>query len=81
MLYLAVTWVLRLYNQDAYPPLHERPLLLYSVAALLLGAQLMSMGLIAELITAYSTRDSDSYSVAERTETLVPAARKEERTA
>ncbi|HZU34831.1 MAG TPA: glycosyltransferase family 2 protein [Gemmataceae bacterium] len=81
MLYLALTWLVRLYNQDAYLPLHERPLLIYSLAALLLGAQLMSMGLIAELITAYNTQERDSYSIAETTDRLVPAAEKEDRSA
>jgi dolichol-phosphate mannosyltransferase len=68
MIYLAVTWVVRLWDESIFPlPLHERPLLLYSVAALLLGAQVMSIGLIAELITAYQGRDEDSYSIAEQT--------------
>jgi hypothetical protein len=34
---------------------------------LLLGAQLMSIGFLAELITAYQGRDENSYSIAERT--------------
>ncbi len=67
MLYLAVTWLVRLWDPAAFMPLHDRPLLTYSVAALLLGAQLMSIGLIAELITAYQSRDEDSYSIAEQT--------------
>jgi glycosyltransferase involved in cell wall biosynthesis len=50
-----------------FRPLHQRPLLIYAVAALLLGAQLLSLGLIAELITAYQGRDEDGYSIAERT--------------
>ncbi len=79
MVYLAATWLIRLYREDAYPPLHERPLLVYSVAALLLGAQLMSLGLIAELITAYNTRDRDSYSIAEEIGRSVPESAKGER--
>jgi glycosyltransferase involved in cell wall biosynthesis len=68
MLYLAMTWVVRLFDQTIFPePLHERPLLLYSVAALLLGAQMMSIGFLAELITAYQSREEDTYSIAERT--------------
>jgi dolichol-phosphate mannosyltransferase len=68
MLYLAVTWVVRRWDESVFPlPLHERPLLLYSVAALLLGAQMMSIGLIAELITAHLGRDEDTYSIAEQT--------------
>ncbi len=50
-----------------FRPLHQRPLLIYAVAAMLLGAQLLSLGLIAELITAYQGRDEDGYSIAERT--------------
>jgi dolichol-phosphate mannosyltransferase len=65
--YLAVTWVVRLWDKEAYEPLHQRPLLIYALAALLLGAQMMSMGFIAELITAYQGRDEDAYSIAETT--------------
>jgi glycosyltransferase involved in cell wall biosynthesis len=68
MLYLAMTWVVRLFDQSYFTePLHGRPLLLYSVAVLLLGAQLMSIGFLAELITAYQSRDEDSYSIVEQT--------------
>jgi glycosyltransferase involved in cell wall biosynthesis len=67
MMYLAVTWVVRLWDESLFQPLHDRPLLLYSVAALLLGAQMMSIGLIAEMVTAYLGRDEDSYSIAEQT--------------
>ena len=35
-------------------------------AALLLGAQLLSIGLLAEMLTAYNLRDEDRYSVADR---------------
>lgn len=68
MVYLAITWLIRLQNPEAFPPLHERPALIYALAALLMGAQLMSMGFLAELITAYHSRDTDSYSIAETTE-------------
>lgn len=67
MLYLAVTWVIRLWAPALFDPIHQRPLLIYSVAALLLGAQMMSIGFLAELITAYLGRDEDSYSIAEET--------------
>ncbi len=73
LVYLAVTWVI--YNLGYWPaafgvyqPLHERPLVLYSVAALLLGAQMMSIGFLAELITAYQGKEEDTYSIAEKTE-------------
>jgi dolichol-phosphate mannosyltransferase len=67
LLYLGITWVVRLWYPEAFLPLHERPLLIYALAALLLGAQMMSIGFLAELITAYQSRDEDSYSIAERT--------------
>jgi dolichol-phosphate mannosyltransferase len=67
LLYLAVTWVVRLWRPDLFLPLHERPLLIYALGALLLGAQMMSIGFLAELVTAYQGRAEDSFSVAERT--------------
>jgi glycosyltransferase involved in cell wall biosynthesis len=68
MAYLGATWMVNLFAAEPKPflPLHQRPLLTYAVAALLLGAQMMTMGFLAELITAYLGRDTDSYSVAER---------------
>lgn len=68
LLYLAVTWIIRLWHPDMFEPLHNRPLVLYSIAALLMGAQFMSIGFLAELITAYVGRDHDSFSIAEKTE-------------
>ena len=44
-----------------FEPLHQRPLLIYSLAALLLGAQMMSIGFLAELITAYQSGDQLPY--------------------
>jgi glycosyltransferase involved in cell wall biosynthesis len=67
MAYLAYTWFVRLWDENAFLPVHERALLTYALAALLLGAQLMSIGFLAELITAYQGLDEDSYSIAERT--------------
>jgi len=68
LLYLSITWVIRLWNPELFEPLHQRPLTIYAAVALLLGAQMMSIGFLAELITAYLGRDQDSYSVAETTE-------------
>jgi glycosyltransferase involved in cell wall biosynthesis len=65
---LAREWVVNWLWPGSFLPLHERPLLIYSVAALLLGAQMMTIGFLAELITAYQGRDEDSYSIAERTQ-------------
>jgi dolichol-phosphate mannosyltransferase len=65
LLYLLATWVVRHYHPEYFEPLHQRPLLVYSVAALLLGAQLLSIGLLAEMLTAYNARDEDRYSLAD----------------
>lgn len=67
VVWLIVTWILRLYNETWFEPLHQRPALILSIAALLLGAQMMSIGFLAELITAYSSKDQESYSIKEKT--------------
>lgn len=61
--YLAITWIIRLWEPDLFPPLHDRPLLTYAAAFLLLGAQMMSIGFLAELITAFQGKDADTYSI------------------
>lgn len=63
MIYLAIDWF-----QPGHTPLHQRPLLTYSVTSLLLGVQLFSMGLLAELITSQRRRLDETYSIAERTD-------------
>jgi dolichol-phosphate mannosyltransferase len=63
--YLAIYWLMLPFHPN-WPELHKRPLLLYSVASLLFGGQLMSIGFLAELITAYHGRDADTYSISER---------------
>jgi glycosyltransferase involved in cell wall biosynthesis len=68
--YLAIVWLLtNLPPHFQFDPIGTRPLLAYSVASLLLGAQLLSLGFLAELIVAYTGRDEDTYSIAERTAT------------
>jgi glycosyltransferase involved in cell wall biosynthesis len=47
--------------------LHQTPLVLYSVALLLLGGQLMSIGFVAELVIAYHDPDIKAYSISQRT--------------
>jgi glycosyltransferase involved in cell wall biosynthesis len=64
--YLATTWLLQSMLPD-YTKLMERPLLIYSAASLLMGSQMMSIGFLAELMTAYLGRDENSYSIAEKT--------------
>lgn len=68
--YLSITWIINALYPGTHLPLHERPLMIYAVAALLLGAQMMCIGFLAELITAYMGREQDGYSIAERTPEL-----------
>lgn len=60
LIYLAVDWFRE--------PIGGRPLLIYSAVLLGVGVQLLSLGVLAELVTAYNLRPSDTYSVAERVE-------------
>jgi dolichol-phosphate mannosyltransferase len=65
--YLAIYWVMsQLAPGLGLTPLHQRPLVVYSVGLLLLGGQLMSMGFLGELIIAYQQREMKTYSIAER---------------
>jgi glycosyltransferase involved in cell wall biosynthesis len=60
MLSLAVLW-LDPHNR----PIGNRPILFYSIAFLLVGVQLLTLGILAELVTAYNIRAQDTYSIAE----------------
>jgi glycosyltransferase involved in cell wall biosynthesis len=55
--YLAIVWLM------GEGPIGTRPLLFYSIAGLILGFQIISMGLVAELITAYHLRQTDTYQI------------------
>ena len=46
--------------------LHQRALFYYSIVAVLLGAQFMAIGFLAELITAHMGRDRQQYCVRQR---------------
>jgi glycosyltransferase involved in cell wall biosynthesis len=61
MLSLAVMWL-----DPANRPIGTRPLLFYSIALFLVGLQLVTMGIVAELVTAYNIRTEDVYSIAQR---------------
>ncbi len=65
--FLSFYWVLSQFFPDwGLTPLHQRPALLYSVGAMLLGAQFLSIGFLAELMTAYNARASHLFSVRDR---------------
>lgn len=69
---LGVIWLLTNVGGMSFGPIGTRPLLAYSIASTLLGAQAISLGLLAELIVSNTGRDSDTYSVAERTAPATP---------
>lgn len=64
--WLAADWVWEV-ARGHDPKLHQRPALIYALGALLLGIQLLSIGFLAELMTAYQGRDEDTYAIAEQT--------------
>ena len=64
---LTALWVLtRAIPGMAELHLTERAIFYYCLGAALMGAQFISIGFIAELITSMHGRDSDTYSVAQR---------------
>jgi len=68
---LALTiWRIVSWASPALEPIHltGKAVFFYALAALLLGAQLITVGFLAELITARTSRASDTFSIAERTE-------------
>ncbi len=67
---MAGYWVLRewqVLDPEVWSPLHQRPVVLYALGGLLLGSQLLSMGLLAELIIAQSSNKAHTYSVRQTT--------------
>ncbi|QDU97976.1 glycosyltransferase family 2 protein [Lignipirellula cremea] len=65
LVYLAGAWMLNQAYDLNWQPLHQRPALDFAMAALLVGANFMSMGFLAELMTAYYGRGSKAYSIKE----------------
>ncbi|MEZ6124112.1 MAG: glycosyltransferase family 2 protein [Planctomycetaceae bacterium] len=69
--YLGVLWVLmNLLQVMPKTEIGSRPLLAYSIAATLLGGQALSLGLLAELIVAYTGSSHDSFSVSAKVGTF-----------
>ncbi len=60
MLFLALLWL-----DPSNRPIGNRPLLFYSIALVLVGVQLLTLGILAELVTAYNIRPEDTFSIAE----------------
>jgi hypothetical protein len=65
--YLGAVWVLTNVALMEFGPIGNRPLLAYSIASLLLGGQMLSLGFLAELVVSNTSKPGDAYSVAERT--------------
>ena len=65
--YLAVVWCVSRLAGNVPVHLHETAALYYSLVLLLIGAQLLALGFVAELISALLSRETDAYSVAEHT--------------
>jgi dolichol-phosphate mannosyltransferase len=68
MVYLAVYWIIKnAMGFTDWPPLHQRPVVIYCLGALLLGGQFMSIGFLAEMFTAYYGGNVPAYSIKQRT--------------
>lgn len=66
MFWMAIYWLLRMTCYPEWDPLHQRPIVLYSLGALLLGAQVLCIGFLAELITSRNQVHNEPYSIARR---------------
>jgi len=66
--WLACVWLMTNVFGAGFGPIGNRPLLHGSVLFMLLGAQAISLGFVAELLISHTGRDIDTYSIAERTE-------------
>ena len=66
---MTALWIVtRVPSLDVGPPihLHQRAIFYYSITAVIMGAQFMSIGLLAELMTAQFGHRSATYSIADR---------------
>jgi glycosyltransferase involved in cell wall biosynthesis len=59
LLFLAIEWL------RGHGPIGTRPLLVYSATLLGVGAQILCLGILAELVTSYHIRSHPTYSVSE----------------
>lgn len=66
--YLAGLWVYcKAQGVDPEIGNNHLPMLIYSAASLLLGGQVLSLGLLAELLVSRTSKPDDTYAVAQRT--------------
>jgi len=65
--YLGVCWILARFHLHGFGPIGARPLLIYSLACLIIGFQMLSVGFLGELVASQNVRNEPKYSIAERT--------------
>jgi glycosyltransferase involved in cell wall biosynthesis len=65
--YLAVCWVLARLGVHGFGPIGTRPLLICSLACLIIGFQMLAIGFLGELIAFQNVRNEHKYSIAEFT--------------
>src|SRR5262249_3457969 len=61
MLYLAIIWL-----DPNHEPIGTRPLLFYSGVLVGVGFQLVCLGILADLVSAYNIRPEATYTVVDR---------------
>ena len=64
--FLSLIWVLTNVFSFGFAPIGSRPLLAYSIAFTILGAQAISLGLIAELLVSIAGKTNEPFSIRER---------------
>jgi hypothetical protein len=67
LFYLAVCWVLARFRVHGFGPIGARPLLIYSLACLIIGFQMLAVGFVGELVASLNIRNEHKYSIAELT--------------
>jgi glycosyltransferase involved in cell wall biosynthesis len=73
--YLGIEWLLmNVFHTMTPEKIGTRPLLAYSGVLLLLGTQILSLGLLAELIVANTRREEHAYSIAESVGAALPTS-------
>src|SRR5208337_3693393 len=65
--YLAVCWVLARFRVHGFGPIGTRPLLVYSLACLIIGFEMLAIGFLGELGVSQKIRNEHKYSIAEFT--------------
>jgi len=65
---LAGWWAIANMFDLTHTPLHQRPLITYALAGLLMGAQFSTVGFIGELLVSYNNPAEKAYSISQKTE-------------